>query len=174
MYQSPIDDKTKERFWSKVDKRGVDECWEWIAAKQNKHRENSYGIFWFRGHNIGAHRMAYLLHHGYLDSSLYVCHECDNPKCVNPHHLFQGTALDNQQDMIRKGRQVIRPLPKEYYTRGTDVHCAKLTPDKVKQARKLWRPGKRGYGIKSLANRFGVSKSTMSGILKRKTWKHVN
>ncbi len=87
------------RFWCQVadTEKG---CWEWLGVRN----PNGYGSFSFRKSPFIAHRMAYLLEHGKLPEKLFVCHQCDNPGCVNPAHLFIGTASDNVQDMLAKGR----------------------------------------------------------------------
>lgn len=90
-----------ERFWSKVDKSG--ECWIWTGVRQN-----GYGSFWFEHGPKPAHRISWTLTHGPITDGLFACHRCDNPACVNPDHLFLGTAGDNARDMWSKGRQAIR------------------------------------------------------------------
>jgi hypothetical protein len=84
-----------ERFWSKVDK--TENCWEWTGALT----PNGYG----RLAHEGAHRVAYRLTYGDFDQGLFVCHRCDNPKCVRPDHLFLGTQFDNMRDCSTKGRR---------------------------------------------------------------------
>lgn len=92
-----------ERFWPKVDRDTTDDgCWPWIAAR------NSSGYGWFKpghgAHAVGAHRMAYELTHGPIPDGLLVLHQCDNPPCVRPDHLFLGTVQDNNADKMAKGR----------------------------------------------------------------------
>lgn len=87
-----------ELFWVFVT-RG-DGCWEWIGAK---HRDG-YGRFNARSGMVIAHRFAWTLHHGAVPAGKDVCHTCDNRGCVNPAHLWIGTASDNMQDMHNKGR----------------------------------------------------------------------
>lgn len=90
-----------ERFWPKVDKRGGDDaCWPWLGGRF----ESGYGQFSQRPRNLRAHRVAYELTHGQIPDNLMVLHECDNPPCCNPKHLFLGTNDDNMADRQRKGR----------------------------------------------------------------------
>lgn len=90
-----------ERFWPKV--RKSDGCWEWTAAKN----ACGYGVVACRpGRPRLAHRVAWGLVYGEVDTSACVLHRCDNPSCVRPDHLFLGTQLDNVADMNAKKRGV--------------------------------------------------------------------
>ena len=82
-------------------------CWLWIKAVLDCSKFDgnlAYGRFSLRGRTHYAHRMAWFLYRGAIPSGKMVCHKCDVPTCVNPDHLFLGTALDNVRDMLRKGR----------------------------------------------------------------------
>ena len=92
-----MDSSIEDKFWSKVDKVG--ECWEW----QGSMTSTGYGDFRANGVRMRAHRMSWTLYYG-AKPKKFICHTCDNPKCVKPDHLFEGTAKDNSQDMVKKGR----------------------------------------------------------------------
>ncbi len=85
------------RFWAKVQKS--EGCWEWTAARSSK----GYGaICMHRGCIRGAHRISFLMANGFMAE--VTCHHCDNPSCVRPDHLYNGTKRSNARDMVNRGR----------------------------------------------------------------------
>lgn len=102
------DDQIVTHFWTKVNKAGpvpqhrpdLGPCWVWTASC----KENGYGQFYINRRPVYAHRFSYLIAHGVIPDGLRVLHRCDNPPCVRPSHLFVGTARDNMDDALAKGR----------------------------------------------------------------------
>jgi hypothetical protein len=95
-----------ERFWPKIVK--TDCCWLWVGyTKPGSHDYGSIGSGGKSGKVIKAHQASWLLHRGPIPDGLHVLHNCpggDNPRCVNPGHLWLGTHLENMRDMWRKLR----------------------------------------------------------------------
>lgn len=91
----------RERFDEKYTIEPNSGCWLWTRSLGM----NGYGsISSGSGEKLLAHRVSYELHIGELTDGAFVCHHCDNPPCVNPHHLFLGSPQDNMDDMWSKGR----------------------------------------------------------------------
>lgn len=86
-----------KRFWDKVIVLDSESCWIWKSSTDGK-----YGTFSLKNRLIKAHRFSYELSNGKIPEGHDICHKCDNPRCVNPTHLFLGTRLDNVRDMIKK------------------------------------------------------------------------
>ena len=78
-------------------------CIEWTGARLLPPNE-PYGVFTSSGKRYRAHRAAWIMAHGPIPDGMMVCHRCDNPPCCNPEHLFLGSAKDNAEDMVSKGR----------------------------------------------------------------------
>ena len=91
-----MDEREKARFWTKAQQ--TETCWVWTHGLDPK----GYGLFAHKGKTVRAHRAAYELVNGEIPEDLYVCHTCDNRKCINPDHLWVGTQKDNVVDAIKK------------------------------------------------------------------------
>lgn len=120
-----------ERFWEKVDVRGDDECWPWIAYRSSE----GYGVMCDEyGKAARVHRIAYRLCVGSIPEGLLIRHTCDNPPCVNPRHLLTGTDKDNARDCVERGRRP-SPVTEEWRRRQYantprgDNHPAHLHPE---------------------------------------------
>lgn len=146
----------EERFWSRVNKGGPNGCWEWTGYLNNW----GYGAFWFKK-LTNAHRYSWILHKGQIPPDLFVCHRCDNPKCVNPDHLFLGTCADNNKDREIKNRS--------NHPKGENHGRAKLDWDKVSQIRELYKQGNLSHC--DLSTMFGISASVIGYVLNNKIWK---
>lgn len=134
------------------------QCWEWILTKNNQ----GYGRIWFDKKLWLVHRLSYFLHIGDFDNKLYVCHRCDNPSCINPKHLFLGTAKDNSQDMLKKGR-----ISKKCTAKDHTHTSSKLTKKQVKYIR---CSEETNY---EMAMKFGVSPNTIGACRRRKTYRDL-
>jgi hypothetical protein len=99
--QAKIEFLDINKFWSKVDKRSTNECWNWAAGKYG----NGYGKIKINGFSCLAHRVSYELFNGEIIDNLNVLHKCDNKLCVNPNHLYLGTQSQNNIDMYNRNRQ---------------------------------------------------------------------
>lgn len=94
-----------DHFWSQVEP-DEDGCWIYTGRKNI----NGYGEVGMRGSQKTTHRLIWEFAFGAPPDHLMVLHRCDIRSCVNPSHLFLGTALDNMRDCMAKGRRpVIRP-----------------------------------------------------------------
>lgn len=139
----------EERFFSRFVKL-ENGCWQWRAHTD----KDGYGVLPGDRRNIRAHRFSYERHIGEIPQGLIVCHKCDNPGCVNPDHLFVGTAKDNAQDALQKGR---------HYA-GEKNGRSKLTDNDVLIIQKSTLSGP------DLARHFGVNRSTINRIKRGKSW----
>lgn len=138
-----------DRFWSKVDRKGPDDCWEWRGYCLKGH-----GRFLYDGYVQYAHRVSWTLCVGEIPDEKCVLHKCNNKPCVNPSHLYIGDYQDNAIDRSKAGTN-----PK-----------MKMSADDVRLMRELFGMGTH---YKALMWLFGVAESSVHRICNRTTYKWV-
>lgn len=160
-------------FWTKVDKNGPvvealgSPCRLWLGPKK------IYGSFAYivpdskRRRHQAAHRVAWILTNGRrIGNKKEICHRCDNPICVNPDHLFEGTHSENERDKVTKGRHrspfgiVGGNSPRALVTdaQATQIRLVALDPT---------------VRLEALAVAYGMSLSTIRDLLKGRTYQNL-
>ncbi len=141
-------------------------CWIWIGSRGR----GEYGQFSLNGRTEWAHRAIFEHHHGPIPNGLFVCHNCpsgDNPSCVNPDHLYLGTAQDNMDDKVAKGRQ-------SHFggsNPGESNPSSILKEEDVIMIRELYKT--RQFSQTEIACYYGISQSQVSSIVTGRNWSHV-
>jgi len=135
------------------------ECLMWPFARSGA----GYGGLAIGGYEAPASRHMAILLFGPLDRKTQVCHRCDNPGCINPNHLFLGTAMDNHKDCVSKGRHVNPPRMS-----GEQNAEAKITADQVRWAKGVLRAGQ--MTGKAVAQQLGISQSQASRLKHDLSW----
>lgn len=153
-----------QRFWRHVDVRGPDDCWPWKAAVLR----NGYGTFRIGSltdgtrANVGSHRYSLEIAGRPLSKGKMALHTCDNKRCVNPRHLYEGDAKDNARDAAERGL-----LPKNSYP-GEGNPRAKITEA---DARFIFASKE---SLSVLGRRFGISKTQVSHIKQGRSWGYLH
>lgn len=132
-------------------------CWNWNRDVGH----DGYGRYYPSRRTKAAHRGAWEAINGPIPTGAYICHHCDNRRCVNPEHLFLGTCAENLRDMVAKGRSA----------RGVRNHNAKLTELAVAMIKSCLDA--KTMTQRALASRYGVTGPAIGAIARGLTWRHV-
>lgn len=151
VYKSMLD-----RITEKVTYEPNSGCWLWTGGLSSY----GYGATQFQGRQLLMHRVVFEMYNGAVPGTGVLCHRCNVRSCVNPDHIYIGTAQSNVMDAVRSGR----------HAHGTTHGCSKLSDCKVRQMREL---SATGMTYADIAKRFGVARPTAAKACKGMSWQHV-
>lgn len=155
MVAAKLSPRDYARFSSKIGRRTKRGCRLWRAGKFT----TGYGIFHLAGKSLKAHRVAFYMHHGRWPRPACL-HTCDQAHCVAVEHLWEGTVIENNADMRRKGRA--------RYLRGERNGQARLTAAQVRAIRRS------AESARVWAKRLGISPTTINHARYGRSWKWLN
>lgn len=156
-----------DRFFAYFNQGDRNECWLWAENIDKKLLDAlGYGIFSINQRLFKAHRLSFALYYGFLEKDKVICHSCDNPRCVNPLHLWAGTQLENVKDRGLKSRT------RTGHIYGEDNKRNKLTKKDVLWIRQNYNP--LIWSTRKLAEKFNVCQTLIRNILSKRAWKNLN
>ncbi len=161
VWDTPRKKANAQKTFSVLIEIETDECIVWPLSVIH----DGYGRLRQGERTIQTHRLAYEKRIGPIPEGMCVLHHCDNPPCMNYKHLFLGTVIDNNEDKRQKKRHLFgekHPLHKLTEESVREIRAKYIRDLSDRDKRQLW-----------LAEEFGVDKSVISAIIRRKIWKHV-
>jgi hypothetical protein len=158
------------RFWKSINKKGINECWEWQACRL----PGGYGRYLWDGKTQYTHIISLEIKLG-RKVKLNALHTCDNPPCCNPNHLYEGTMADNARDRDERGRA---GWQKDYegfkrkilYNRKGKRTSSNLTDTEAKEIRMRYLNGESSL---ELAKEFSIGRSAVHRIGRYETFKDI-
>ena len=140
-----------------------DGCWSWKGTLNRR----GYGKLKWNNKDLTAHRASWMIHYGPIPDGMFVCHHCDTPICTRPTCLFLGTAQDNVNDMIKKGRQSITSY---LNIKGRIPHNRTITEE---QAIEIKKRLKKNETTDQISKELFIGKQIIYNIKYGKSWRHI-
>jgi hypothetical protein len=146
-------------LWSNYIPEPNSGCWLWLGPYTTR----GYGVLYAgrRLHRMYAHRKMLSIACPDANPELHACHRCDVPCCINPDHLFWGTAADNLRDATRKGRMK-KPPPSRPGTKSYKLNDVQAADIRASTG-----------STKITADRYGVTTQTVRRIRSGQSWRHL-
>lgn len=149
----------ERRFMQRCSHPPGDACWEWLWGRY----ADGYGAMTYKRLYLKSHWWSFILsHRRWPKKGFYVLHRCDNRRCVNPDHIYEGTPQQNMQDLQERGNVFYEGLP------GDRNPASKLTWPQVREIRHKYKEGTLQV---VLAAEYNVSQSAISGIVRGVSWR---
>jgi len=153
--------KNQRRFMDTIESKDTDECWEWKGTKNNA----GYPLFSMKGRMYSAIRILYQLYYKRnIEKGEIISHTCKNNGCMNPDHIYATTRSERTQQAYRD-RELIPASQK-----GEKNPNSKLSEQDIITIRNR---KKEGVTHQELADEYNVTKTTISQIVNRKLWAHI-
>jgi len=171
--ERPIDDALWDRLVARAHRNSSTGCLEWSRSCTSRRVGTTlyaYGRVWTGKRVELAHRAAWRAWHGPIREGMCVCHHCDNPKCIEPTHLFVGSHFANMRDCADKGRTRPQKGPMRVL-RGRERWSAKVSERDVLEIVRLRNEG--GLTYEQLAEKYGIDRMQISLICRGLAWQHV-
>lgn len=156
------DDSTLAGMLTRTARNESTGCLEWTGGTTGPWK---YAVYFIKSKPKLAHRRAFQLANPNIDiSAMFICHHCDNPRCINPGHLFAGTQSENIMDCVRKGRHPRKSA------KGSKKPDAKLTEDQIPRIRERIAAGE---PCTKIAKDYGVSHTIIYSVKNGHLWRHA-
>ena len=156
-----INQNARIRFNSRYQLDPQTGCWNWQGAKRTT---AGYGAFSYKDQDYLAHRFSLMMQGQVIENAL-VCHHCDNPSCVNPDHLYLGTAKTNTLDKITRNRAQWQ-IP-NYTSPNRKLDAAAIHNIRA------WTQIGRGGNVDEIARQFNIARSAILNIVARRTYREI-
>lgn len=143
----------------------VNDCWEWQFSLRS-----GYGALKIKGKVCSTHRLSYETFIGIIPKGMFVCHKCDNRKCINPDHLFIGSQKDNMRDCLNKKRMFIPKNIEHRFKNGNKPHNSKIDHINIKLIKTLINKGER---LIDISNKLNISYQLIKDIKRGKSYSNT-
>ena len=131
-------------------------CWNCVSHNCDS---SGYPRFYYKNKTYKMSRFVYEVYKEKIKDGNVILHTCDNPKCINPNHLTQGSHQENMIDMANKKRHPIK-MKIDVWVEETILDIYDLYHNKI-------------YNQRELSEKYNMSRSIINKITRGISYKHL-